>query len=227
MKRLIVSGTAILFFIFGATSSAFAGQEKPAGQEEQKKEPEPAQHEEKAPPKEAAKRPQPTAKTQPTQHASKPQETKPATEPAQHANKTEEKKPAAQPAQPAHAASHTSTTTRTNTKSQGNTNTHSQQSQSAQSSKQNHNFGGHGGGHIEEARFQSNFGSSHHFHMSQPQIYQGYSRFNYGGYYFGFYDPWPVGWGYTDDVYVDYIGGQYYLIDPEHSGLRLMVNVVI
>jgi len=29
------------------------------------------------------------------------------------------------------------------------------------------------------------------------------------------------------DVYVDYIDGQYFLIDPEHPGPRLMINVVI
>ncbi len=63
--------------------------------------------------------------------------------------------------------------------------------------------------------------------MNRPTIYEGYSRFNYGGYYFGFYDPWPSDWGYSDDVYVDYIDGQYYLIDPEHPGPRLMINVVL
>jgi len=63
--------------------------------------------------------------------------------------------------------------------------------------------------------------------MNRPTMYQGYSRFNYGGYYFGFYDPWPSDWGYSDDVYVDYIDGQYFLIDPEHPGPRLMINVVI
>jgi hypothetical protein len=92
---------------------------------------------------------------------------------------------------------------------------------------QAHNFGGKGGGHIADAKFSASFGSSHHFHMNRPTMYEGYSRFNYGGYYFGFYDPWPSGWGYSDDVYVDYIGGQYYLIDPEHPGPRLMINVVI
>jgi hypothetical protein len=26
----------------------------------------------------------------------------------------------------------------------------------------------------------------------------GYPHFQYGGYWFGFYDPWPAGWYYTD-----------------------------
>jgi hypothetical protein len=102
-----------------------------------------------------------------------------------------------------------------------------EQPKAATRTDQAHNFGGKGGGHITDVKFQASFGSSHHFHMNRPTMYEGYSRFNYGGYYFGFYDPWPSDWGYSDDVYVDYIDGQYYLIDPEHPGPRLMINVVL
>ena len=37
--------------------------------------------------------------------------------------------------------------------------------------------------------------------------FNGYNRFQYGGYWFGFNEPWPSGWYYTDDVYVEYVGG--------------------
>jgi hypothetical protein len=55
----------------------------------------------------------------------------------------------------------------------------------------------------------------------------GYSRFQYGGYWFGFVEPWPDGWYYTDDVYVDYIDGAYYLYDPYYPGVRVSISVVI
>lgn len=35
---------------------------------------------------------------------------------------------------------------------------------------------------------------------SQPVVVTGYSRFQYGGFWSGFLQPWPVGWYYTDDV---------------------------
>ena len=82
-------------------------------------------------------------------------------------------------------------------------------------------------GRIPDAQFHSHFGREHTFHVGHPVIVGGQSRFQYGGYWFGFGEAWPVGWGYTDDVYVDYIDGQYYLIDPVHPGLRLALVVVI
>jgi len=55
----------------------------------------------------------------------------------------------------------------------------------------------------------------------------GYPRFQYGGYWFGFVDPWPVGWYYTDQVYVDYINGGYYLLSPVHPGFQISINVIL
>ena len=36
---------------------------------------------------------------------------------------------------------------------------------------------------------------------------------------------WPEGWGYDDDVYVEYIDGGYYMINPRHPGLHLTLNI--
>jgi hypothetical protein len=47
-----------------------------------------------------------------------------------------------------------------------------------------------------------------------------------GGYWFEYTDPWPGDWSYDDDVYVDEIDGEYYLIDPVHPGIRVFVIVV-
>jgi hypothetical protein len=84
-----------------------------------------------------------------------------------------------------------------------------------------------GEGRIPEERFQSNFGREHVFRIGNPQMEGGYSRFQYGGYWFGFVQPWPVAWYYTDDVYVDYIDGGYYLYNPYYPESRVMISVVL
>lgn len=55
----------------------------------------------------------------------------------------------------------------------------------------------------------------------------GYSRFQYGGYWFGFVEPWPADWYYTDDVYIDYVDGGYYMYNPYYPGARFSISVVI
>jgi hypothetical protein len=80
---------------------------------------------------------------------------------------------------------------------------------------------------IPDDRFRSNFGRGHEFRIGSPSLVGGYSRFQYGGYWFGFVQPWPVGWYYTDDVYVDYINGGYYLCNPYYPGAQVSISVVL
>jgi flagellar motor protein MotB len=84
-----------------------------------------------------------------------------------------------------------------------------------------------GSGRIPDERFQSNFGREHNFRIGSPVLVGGYSRFQYGGYWFGFVEPWPVGWYYTDDVYIDYVDGGYYMYDPYYPGARFAISVVL
>jgi DNA polymerase III gamma/tau subunit len=84
-----------------------------------------------------------------------------------------------------------------------------------------------GSGRIPDDRFRSHFGREHHFHMGNPVMVGGYSRFQYGGFWFGFVDPWPVGWYYTDDFYIDYVDGGYYMYNPYYPGARFAITVVI
>jgi hypothetical protein len=84
-----------------------------------------------------------------------------------------------------------------------------------------------GEGRIPDDRFRSNFGRRHEFRIGSPTLVGGYSRFQYGGYWFGFVQPWPVGWYYTDDVYVDYIDGGYYLCNPSYPGDQIAISVVL
>lgn len=74
---------------------------------------------------------------------------------------------------------------------------------------------------IPEQDFHEHFGREHAFRVSRRDD----RRFNYGGYWFVYNDPWPAAWSYDDDVYVDEIDGDYYLIDREHPGIRLYVVV--
>jgi hypothetical protein len=64
------------------------------------------------------------------------------------------------------------------------------------------------------------------FVINRPVIFEGHPRFQYGGYWFGFGEPWPTGWLYTDNVYVDYVGGGYYLYNPVHPGIHISINIM-
>jgi hypothetical protein len=83
------------------------------------------------------------------------------------------------------------------------------------------------GGHIPDDRFRANFGRAHTFSIGRPVIVGGAPRFQYGGYWFAIVQPWPVGWAYTDVVYVDYIDGGYFLLSPVHPGIQISINVIL
>jgi hypothetical protein len=74
---------------------------------------------------------------------------------------------------------------------------------------------------IREEDFHTHFGRAHHFHVERRDD----RRFYYGGYWFTSREPWPADWGDDDDVYIDEAGDEYYLIDPVHPGLRIVVYV--
>ncbi|MGH9692051.1 MAG: hypothetical protein ACRD4C_13400 [Candidatus Acidiferrales bacterium] len=86
------------------------------------------------------------------------------------------------------------------------------------------NRGNYAHGRITDANYASHFGRGHSFHVNRGDYDR--RRFDYGGYSFGFIDPWPVGWGYSDDVYVLYSDGGYYMYDRVHPGLRISVNIL-
>src|SRR5580704_10241779 len=84
-----------------------------------------------------------------------------------------------------------------------------------------------GSGRIPDDRFRANFGAEHVFVINEPVMVGGFSRFQYGGFWFGFENPWPDGWYYTDNVYVDYVDGGYYLCNPYYPGVHVCISVVI
>ncbi len=84
--------------------------------------------------------------------------------------------------------------------------------------------GGNEHGRISNERYAAHFGSGHRFHVSRGD-YE-HRRFQYGGYAFGFIDPWPIGWGYSDDVYVEYSDGGYYMYNRVQPGVRISINIL-
>jgi len=98
---------------------------------------------------------------------------------------------------------------------------HTQQGQPAQ---QQH-AAGNRGGQIPADKFKANFGQQHTFRVSQSDYSN--HRFQYGGYYFGFVDPWPSNWLYTQNVYVIEINGVYYLCNASFPGVNLVLSFTL
>jgi hypothetical protein len=82
------------------------------------------------------------------------------------------------------------------------------------------------GGHIPDDKFRAHFGRAHTF-TAKTVIVSNQRQFQYSGYTFEFVDPWPQGWAYTDECYIDYIDGEYFLFDLLHPGVRIVVFVVM
>lgn len=87
--------------------------------------------------------------------------------------------------------------------------------------------GPRGGGRIPDDHFRAHFGREHHFRVSRPTIIEGRPRFQYSGYWFEILDPWPAGWSYDDDCYIDYVDDGYYLFDPRYPGVRIAIVVTM
>ena len=99
------------------------------------------------------------------------------------------------------------------------------QSRGQQQRSYANNRGGGQYGRISNANYGSHFGRGHSFHMGNPQMIGGYNRFQYGGYWFGYNQGWPIGWDYNDDCYVVYDEGAYYMYDMMHPGIRISLNI--
>ena len=224
MKIPGVVSTAALFLLLGTTVPAFAQEghdqdAKPGKQEQQAK---PAQHEEQAKP---AKQ---EAQAKPEQREEQPKSAK-QEQPAKPAKQVKQAKPEQRPEQAK------STRPQTQTKpvkqeERGSAAGHVQRTAAEEQTQRAVpalRLSARGSGRIPDDRFRSNFGRGHEFRIGNPTMVGGYSRFQYGGYWFGFVQPWPVGWYYTDDVYVDYIDGEYYLCNPSYPGAQIAISVVI
>jgi hypothetical protein len=82
------------------------------------------------------------------------------------------------------------------------------------------------GNRIPDDRYKANFGREHSFRVNQSD-YSRDRRFQYGGYWFGFVDPWPTNWLYTQNVFVVEIDGMYYLCNPMYPGVNVALSVTL
>ena len=233
MKVLGVISTTAMFLLVGAAVPAFAQEEH---HEEAAK---PAQHEEQAKPakQEAAKPAKQEAAKPAKQEEAKPAKQQPQAKPAQHEQqaKTEKQQPQAKPARQEKQAKPAQQEKQAKSENQGERGKtagqqHAQRTpaeEQRQRSQPALRLSARGSGRIPEDRFRSNFGREHTFVINEPVLVGGFSRFQYGGFWFGFENPWPEGWYYTDNVYVDYIDGGYYLINPYYPGVRVGISVVL
>jgi hypothetical protein len=95
----------------------------------------------------------------------------------------------------------------------------------AQQEQQEQHAAGNRGGQIPADKFKANFGQQHTFRVSQSDYSS--HRFQYGGYAFGFVDPWPSNWLYTQNVYVIEINGVYYLCNASFPGVNLALSFTL
>lgn len=86
------------------------------------------------------------------------------------------------------------------------------------------------GGHIPDAKFKASFGRQHRFAVNRvittTTVVPQQTQFVYSGVTFVFVDPWPAGWAFTDDCYIDYVDDQYFLFDELHPGIQVALLVV-
>jgi hypothetical protein len=93
--------------------------------------------------------------------------------------------------------------------------------------------GGYNGYRIPDDRYRGYFGQDHWFRIySYPvEVYGGYPRFQYGGFWFGLIDPWPEYWSddwyQNDDVYIVYLEDGYYLYNRRHPRDRIAITVYV
>jgi hypothetical protein len=218
MNRFGLLGTAALLLLLGNTASAYARQE----QHEQDAEPEskpqakPADQPETKPVKPEPAKTEKQQETQPTKQE--------ATKPAKQEETKPEKQEAAKPEKQEQQAKGQPAQAKSNIEQHAQRTPAEEQKQRAVPALR---LSVRGSARIPDDRFRTNFGREHVFVISQPEMVGGYSRFQYGGFSFGFVQPWPVGWYYTDDVYVDYVDGGYYLYNPYYPGARVSISVVL
>ncbi|HET7213876.1 MAG TPA: hypothetical protein VFL79_09820 [Terriglobia bacterium] len=80
-------------------------------------------------------------------------------------------------------------------------------------------------GRIPDDRYRAHFGREHRFRVTHIRVVEGYHRFGYGGYTFGYAQPLPREWRRDDDVYVEYVQGGYFLCNARRPGLRISLTI--
>jgi len=207
----LVLGTAVMMLLLGAPSYARQEPDKDKPQEEPKRQEEPKKGEQPNKGKQDQEKPAAKSKQEPDKQQQDRERAKPAQQDSRQQNDRAQQNDRNRNDQSKHAQQQD----------------RAQEQQRAQQTEQHSDRGNAtergSGRRVPDEQFRASFGREHHFHVRRSDD----RRFNYGGYYFQYSEPWPSDWDYNnDDVYIDYIDGNYYLINPRHSGVRLLVVVV-
>jgi hypothetical protein len=209
MKLLAAISTTTLFLLLGTTAAAYAPQDRQEQPDKSEKQDEKAKPEKKESPAKPAKQEQANKPVkQETKQASQEKRGEPANDEPKRAKQEQKDEPTKHEAKQA----------------KQDERVRQQDQQSAQRSRNDGDRGGGGHGRISDEHYRASFGSGHNFHVNRGDY--DHRRFNYGGYSFGFIDPWPEGWFYTDNVYIVYEEGGYYMYDAIHPGMRISVNIL-
>jgi hypothetical protein len=250
MKRTRFIGTGVLLLLFGTIAPTYAQQEqheqeakpekqeqqaKPEKQQEQKAQQQPKpekQQQQKAPQQAKGQQEQQQKQQQQQDKSAKQQQQVKGQQEQQQKQQQQQDKSAKQQQQQVKGQQEQQQKQQQQVKSQqGQQQQQHPQRSAAEVQRQRSmpalRLSARGAGRIPDDRFRANFGSGHRFHIGSPQMVGGYSRFQYGGFWFGFVDPWPADWYYDDDVYVDYVDGGYFLFDPYYPGMRIAITVYL
>jgi hypothetical protein len=211
MKLLRVIGTTGLFLLVGTTAAAYAPQDRPE-QDKQDEKAKPAKQDEKAKPAKQEQNDKSAKQDEKAKSAKQDEKATPAKQEARQAKPKQQDKPARQEAK------------QTRPEQQDRPAQQQDRQSAQQSQRDGENRGGGDHGRISDEHYRTSFGREHNFHVNQRDYDN--RRFEYGGYSFGFIDPWPAAWYYTDDVYVVYDNGGYYMYNPAHPGIRISVNIL-
>ena len=216
MKPNRVISTAVLLLLLGAAIPAFAqkGKEEKGGGGGKAQ---PAQHQ--AQPQQRAQKAQPQQRAQQAQPQQRAQKAQPQQRTQQAQRQQPQRTQQAQRQQPQR--------TQQAQRQQPQRTQQARQSGRQQGQAVANNRGNNGNhyGRISDTSYRAHFGQGHSFHMIRPQMIGGYNRFQYGGYWFGFNQGWPVGWSYDDTVYVEYVDGAYYLCDLRFPGIQISLSM--
>jgi hypothetical protein len=222
MKLLAAIGTTGLFLLFGTAAAAYTPRDRPEQQDEKAK---PEKKDEKAKP---AKQDEKAKPTKQEERAAKPQQQdksakQDARQPKQEQQDKSAKQDTRQPRQEPQGKPAKQDAGQARPRQDTPAQQHERQS-AQQSPRDAENRGAGGHGRITDDHYRASFGNEHHFRVNRGDYDN--RRFEYGGYSFGFIDPWPSDWYYTDDVYVVYDDGGYYMYDAVHPGIRISVNIL-
>jgi hypothetical protein len=223
IKMKLVLGTAVMMLLVGAPGYARQEPDKDKPKEEPKKQEEPKKGEQPDRGRQDPQQPADRPKQEPGRQQQDRSKPAPQDDRAKQNDRAQQNDRTQQQNQPVRNEQSRPAQQQDRTQEQQRAQQTEQHTDRASTGTADHsNEGGGGGRRIPDEQFRVSFGREHSFHVRRSED----RRFNYGGYYFRYSEAWPSDWDYDrDDVYIDYIDGNYYLINPHHPGVRLLVII--